>query len=235
MNAILQTLKDSVLHLFFPHICAGCGNDILTPQSQLCAKCIHKLPFTGFENHSPNPIEKNLSGRVRFQKATSQLYFNKESLVQRLMHQFKYRGNINLGRQLGVIMGTQLIESRRFNNIDFLVPLPLYENKLKQRGFNQSKVLCEGISEIMNIGIIEDAIERPLFTETQTKKNRVERWQNIEGKFNAKKSNKIEGRHVLLIDDVITTGATIESCASTLLNIKGVTLSIATLCCAINN
>ena len=233
MGTILHAIKDSVFQLFYPHVCAGCGCDAVTQHSLICAVCMHNLPFTGYENHAPNPVEKIMTGRVPFKKAASLLYFNKESLVQRLMHQFKYRGNIELGKQLGVMIGTRLLESGRFHDIEILIPLPLYEDKQKKRGFNQSTVLCKGIQEVMNLQIVEDAIERPQFTETQTKKNRVQRWKNMEGKFELLNNSKIEGKHVLLIDDVITTGATIESCASTLLKTKGLTLSIATLCLAI--
>ena len=234
MKTIVQTIRDSLLQIFYPHVCAGCGSDAVTAESQLCVKCIYQLPVTGFEKHSDNPIEKMLSGRVRFQNATAQLYFTKESLIQKLMHQFKYRGNKELGRQLGVMMGAHLKESKRFDEIEALVPLPLFENKEYKRGFNQSKILCEGIAEVMNVKIVDDAIIRPMATETQTKKNRVERWKNMEGKFYLQKGNKISQKHVLLVDDVITTGATIESCANTLLEPGDVRVSIASLCFASN-
>jgi ComF family protein len=218
--------------MFYPIVCAGCGSDALSRESQLCAKCIHELPTTEFEHHAQNPVEKMFTGRIQYEKASAQFYFTKKSALQNLMHQFKYRGNKALGKQLGIIMGVQLLESRRFNDIDALVPLPLFENKERKRGYNQSKILCEGIREIMNIDIINDAIERPLFTETQTKKNRIERWKNMEGKFNLKAGNKISGKHLLIIDDVITTGATIESCANTLHEANNVKISIASLCFA---
>lgn len=233
MGVLLRSIKESLFQLFYPQVCAGCGSDVLTADSEICAKCIHSLPFTYFEKHSSNPVEKNLAGRIRFEKAASFLYFNKEGLVQRLMHQFKYQGNVDLGRQLGVIMGARLLESGRFANIDMLVPLPLFENKQKKRGFNQSTILCKGIQEVINVEIVEDAVERPMFTETQTKKNRIERWKNMDGKFQLVNEERIKNKNVLLVDDVITTGATIESCGSTLLESKGLTLSIATLCCAI--
>ena len=233
MSTFVSAIKESLLQLFYPHVCAGCGSDALTPESQLCIKCIHGLPLTGFEKHASNIIDKSLTGRIRFINATSQLYFNKESLVQRLMHEFKYRGNKSLGRQLGVMMGVQLQESGRFGNVEALIPLPLYETKQKQRGYNQSTVLCEGIQEVLKLPVIENAIERPLFTETQTKKNRVDRWKNMEGKFKVTNPALIQNRHVLLVDDVITTGATIESCATELVN-AGALVSIATLCYASN-
>lgn len=233
MNTVLQSIKESVLQLFYPHVCAGCGNDALASESQLCIKCIHQLPFTSFEKHNGNPIEKMLSGRIAFNHATSLLYFTKESLIQRLMHEFKYRSNKDLGRQLGAMMGSHLKESSKFNNAEALIPLPLFENKEYTRGFNQSKILCEGISEVMKVEIINDAIIRPVATETQTKKGRVERWRNMEGKFRVISNSQIKDKHILLIDDVITTGATIEACAGELIN-SGAKVSIATLCFASN-
>lgn len=232
--SLVKTISDSLLQLLYPVVCAGCGTDAITSNSQLCVKCIHEIPATGFEAHSPNPIEKILAGRVRFEAATAQFYFTKESVLQRLMHQLKYRGNRELGRQLGAIMGALLLESGRFNGIDTLIPLPLFENKEKKRGYNQSKILCEGIKEVMQAEIVDDAVERPLFTDTQTKKNRVERWKNMEGKFRLLDSSLIEGKHVLLVDDVITTGATIEACSNALLEVKNLRLSVATLCFASN-
>lgn len=229
---VLSTIKDSFLQLFYPHVCAGCGSDALTNESRLCVKCIYNLPATGFEAHSPNPIEKMLAGRIKFEKATAQFYFTKESLIQKLMHQFKYRSNKDLGKQLGTIMGVQLKDSNRFDDIDALVPLPLFENKERKRGYNQSTVLCKGISEILHVAIIESAIIRPVHTETQTKKNRIERWKNMEGKFQLVDESKIKNKHILLIDDVITTGATLEACANTLLQAENVKVSIATLCFA---
>lgn len=231
---MFKTIKESLLQLFYPHICAGCGNDALTIESNLCVKCIYELPVTGFELHANNPIEKILAGRIPFKKATAQFYFTKESLLQTLMHQFKYRAHRDLGKQLGIIMGVQLKESKRFEDVDVMVPLPLFEDKEKKRGYNQSTILCKGIATILNIDIVEDAIIRPLATETQTKKNRTERWRNMEGKFELLHVNKIKDKHVLLVDDVITTGATLESCAATLLQASGVKLSIATLCYASN-
>lgn len=218
--------------MLFPHVCEGCGSDALSSESCLCVRCIHDLPATGFEKHAFNPIEKMLAGRIPFEKATAQFYFTKEGLMQNLMHRFKYRGNSTLGKQLGVLMGIQLSRSNRFDDIEALIPLPLFENKERQRGFNQSNVLCMGIAEVLNLPIIEDAVIRPVHTDTQTKKGRVERWKNMEGKFQLIDDSKISGRHILLVDDVITTGATMEACASTLLEGENVKVCVATLCMA---
>lgn len=187
------------------------------------------LPQTDFHLFADNPMEKHFWGRLPVVNGTSQFYYTKESMMQKLMHEFKYRGNKELGLYLGRLLGRSLQESR-FNDIEALVPLPLFPSKEKKRGFNQSQVLCEGITEILSIPVLNDVIVRIADTETQTKKNRVERWQNMEGKFELIDPQAVKGRHVLLIDDVITTGATLEACGRELIKAEGLRLSIATLC-----
>jgi ComF family protein len=227
----VKEIKDSLLHLVFPHVCTGCGTDILNEETLLCMRCMDALPETNFQWHANNPVEKTFWGRLPLEAATAQFYFNKESLMQHLMHQFKYKGNKDLGIQLGRIMGEQLKTSGRFE-ADVIIPLPLFRAKEKRRGYNQASVLCEGMAEIMNIPVLQHVIARPQHTETQTKKGRVERWKNIDGKFLLTDANMIRGKHVLLVDDVITTGATLEACGMELLKAENTRLSIATFCIA---
>jgi ComF family protein len=226
-----KEIKDSVLHLLFPHVCTGCGNDILSEESELCMRCIDALPETNFESISNNPVEKLFWGRVPITGATAQFYFSKESLIQHLVHQFKYKRNKDLGLQLGRIMGEQLNKSSRFK-ADALIPLPLFPAKEKRRGYNQAAVLCEGIAESMQIPVLDKVIIRPQHTETQTKKGRIERWKNMEGKFILSDINTIRNKQLLLIDDVVTTGATLEACGNELLKAENVQLSMACLCVA---
>jgi ComF family protein len=228
----LKEIKDSFLHVIFPHVCDGCGSDLLNVESRLCIRCFASLPETNFEEHSNNPVEKIFWGRLPIVEATAQFYFTKESLMQRLMHQFKYKGNKDLGLQLGTMMGNSLKSSKRFKDIDALVPLPLFPSKERKRGYNQATILCEGITEMFHRPILKNVITRPQHTETQTKKGRIERWKNIEGKFQLLDTAAIQNKHLLLIDDVITTGATLEACANELLKTGNVKLSIATLCIA---
>lgn len=227
----LKEIKDSVLHLLFPHICTGCGSDILHEESVLCMRCIDAMPETNFELHPNNPVEKTFWGRLPLAGATAQFYFTKESLMQHLMHQFKYKGNKELGMQLGKIMGEQIKKSARFE-ADVLVPLPLFAAKEKRRGYNQAAILCEGMAEAMNLPVLDKIISRPQHTETQTKKGRIERWKNMEGKFILSDADAIKNLHLLLVDDVVTTGATLEACGNELLKAENVQLSIATLCIA---
>lgn len=194
-------------------------------------RCMAILPETGFESHPGNPVEKIFLGRLPLAAASAQFYFTKESLVQHLMHQFKYKGNRDLGLQLGRMMGEQLLDSGRFG-ADALVPLPLFPAREKRRGFNQATILCEGIAGVMRVPVLDKLVLRPQHTETQTRKGRIERWKNMEGKFVLKDPGSIRNKHLLLVDDVVTTGATLEACGNELLQGENVKLSIACLCIA---
>jgi len=228
----VKEIKNSFLHLLFPHVCIGCGNDILNEENMLCMRCISELPETNFHMHSNNPVEKIFWGRLPLFSATAQYYFSKETRMQHLMHQFKYKGNKDLGKQLGYLMGNDLSQSNRFNDVEALIPLPLFAAKEKKRGYNQATVLCAGIAEIMKIEVLTDVIIRTQYTETQTQKGRIERWANIEGKFELIKPDKVRNKNILLVDDVITTGATLEACGQELMKADNVRLSVATLCFA---
>ena len=228
----LKEIKESILHVVFPHVCDGCGSDLLNVESRLCIRCLASLPETNFEIYPNNPVEKDFWGRLSIISGSAHLYFTKESLIQHLMHQLKYKGNKELGLQLGRIMGAALKLSNRFNGIDALIPLPLFPSKERKRGYNQAKVLCDGIAEVLHLPVLSNVIIRPQHTETQTKKGRIERWKNIEGKFKLANSEAIQNKHLLLVDDVVTTGATLEACGNELLVAQNVKLSVATLCVA---
>jgi ComF family protein len=227
---LVSQIKDSLLHLAFPHVCEGCGTDILEKDHFLCIRCLSDLPATNFHLHSNNPIEKIFWGRLPLTYATSQYYFTSESLIQRLMHQFKYKNNKELGFYLGRLMGEMLSESNRFIYTDALVPLPLFKSKERKRGFNQATVICEGISSVMNKPVWTDVVRRKKHTESQTKKSRIERWMNMENRFELINPSRIEGKHIVLVDDVITTGATLEACGIEILKAENTQLSLATLC-----
>jgi ComF family protein len=224
-------IKDSFFHLLFPHICDGCGSDIPGKETILCMRCMEAMPETNFELHPDNPVEKKFWGRLSIQQATAQYYFTRESLMQHLMHQFKYKRNKELGNQLGQMMGESIKRSGRFV-VDALIPLPLFPAKEKRRGYNQATVLCEGLAESLQVPVLKDVVIRSQHTDTQTKKGRIERWQNMEGKFVLAKPEIINNKNVLLVDDVVTTGATLEACGAELLKAENVKLSIAALCYA---
>jgi ComF family protein len=220
---------ESVTHLFFPHICVGCGSDILSSQQLLCISCINKLPLTNYHAHADNPVEKTFWGRIPLMHATSYLYFSKNSIVQQLLHQFKYKGNQDIGVYFGRKMGDAFASAGRLQKADFLVPLPLHRSREHKRGYNQAEILCRGMAEAMNIPVLNTVVTRTAKTETQTHKGRSSRWENMEGKFLVPEPNILQNKHVILVDDVITTGATLEACGLELLKAQGLILSIATL------
>ncbi|MBS1600185.1 MAG: ComF family protein [Bacteroidetes bacterium] len=228
---MLQEAVNSFSHIFFPHICVGCGTDLIDDSQLICLHCMHKLPVTHFELHANNPIEKIFWGRAPIQSASAQYYFTKNSILQQILHQFKYEGKKQIGTYFGKIIGETLSKSNRFNNLDALVPLPLFASKERKRGYNQATVLADGISSVIKVPVLNNCIERISATETQTLKNRMERWHNISGKFRLKNKEHLIGKHILLVDDVITTGATLDACANEFLK-EEIRVSIVTLACA---
>lgn len=197
----------------------------------LCLECINDLPHTHFAQQVDNPIEKIFWGRIAIASAMSELYFSKGSIVQNLIHEFKYKGNSKVGYYLGNLIGKSLLASNRFNNIDALIPIPLFKKKEMKRGYNQSEILCEGIAAKVNLPVIKQNVVRTIPTQTQTKKSRTERWKNVDKTFQVLNPALLAGKHILLVDDVITTGATLEACASSIIQ-EGTQVSIATLAMA---
>jgi ComF family protein len=219
----------SFLHIFFPHCCAGCGDDILSHEQLLCLSCIGRLPLTNFHHYADNPIQHIFRGRLPLIHATSYVYFTKDSLLQHLMHQFKYNNRQQIGIWFGRRIGEALAASPCFIMPDALIPVPLFSARERKRGYNQAHILCTGMAESMGIPIWNNIVIRATSTATQTHKNRIQRWQNMEGRFHLQDAAAIRGRHLLLVDDVITTGATLEVCGQALLSAGNVQLSIATM------
>ena len=226
---MLKKLLASATNLFYPHLCIGCGSDLLSHKVLLCLSCIGELPHTSFETYPNNPIEKMLIGRLKIAAATSGFYFAKGELIQFLIHDLKYNGNKEAGIYLSEIMGENLQKSGRFNNIDYLIPLPLFADKEYKRGFNQAEVICDGLSNSMHIPVLAKNVVRIRFTETQTKKHRTERWDNVNESFKVMDESVLKNKHILLVDDVITTGATLDACAQVINRIEGIKISVATL------
>lgn len=225
---LLNDISSSLKHLFFPHVCKSCYAEIAQHDQYLCARCLAELPFTGFSDINENPVEKIFFGRVPVEAATSLLFFTPASIVQKLIHQIKYKGQQQLAVYLGKMMGREVLASSRFSCLDLVVPLPLYKIREKQRGYNQAALLARGISDVTGIPMSEKAMKRVRASSTQTRKTRADRWQNVDGLFSVN-GGLGENRNILLVDDVITTGATLDACASSLLQVKDTSVSIITL------
>ncbi len=216
-------------HLFYPHNCLGCGTDVIEHDHLICTKCSYQLPETGFFSQTNNLLEKKFIGRMNVEAAGSAFYFTKDSLLQKLLFELKYRGNKEAGIFLGKLTGLQMQHSQRFQDTDVIIPLPLNPKRQMQRGYNQSEIIANNIGEILQKPVLNDVVKRQVFTETQTHKDRISRWQNMEGVFVVDDKNELEGKHILLIDDVATTGATLEACGEVILKIAGTKLSLATV------
>lgn len=224
----IHTYIHAFQQLFFPHSCAGCGADNIHPHTFLCAACNHALPCAHFFEHLNNPIEQIFTGRLPLIAGGASFYFHKSGLVQHLISQLKYKNNLHAGRFLGRCMGRELRESARFSHIDLLIPLPLHPKKEFQRGYNQASIICEGIVEVWPKELCTRAISRLVHTSSQTQGNRLNRLKNMENAFGASEPNIIKNKNILLIDDVITTGASLEACGKAILQVPGTTVSVAT-------
>lgn len=219
---------NGLLALFFPKYCVVCKASLLGNEEIICTVCRHSLPLTGYHRSEGNPVEQLFWGRMPVQFANSLLYFDKGSAYRQLIHQLKYQGRKDIGVFLGKLLGTALKESR-IAAVDYIIPVPLHPRKFRRRGFNQSEIIANGISQIMRIEVNNRTLKRELYTKTQTNRKRYERWENVENVFTCKDKGILEGKHILLVDDVVTTGATLEAAANEILRIKKVKVSIATL------
>jgi len=218
-----------LLHLFYPHLCAGCQSDLLSVHDPVCPLCIASLPETGFENITGNPIEKIFYGRMLIKAATAGFYFTKGSALQQIIHAMKYEKNQSVGLMMGKILGKQLKSGSIFTNEYILVPVPMHTEKEKQRGYNQAALIAEGIAKTTGWTWCNNAVTKATQTDTQTRKGRNDRWENIRDGFQLKKPSALKDKHVLLIDDVLTTGATLEACGHCILKSEPASLSVATL------
>ena len=232
-----MTIRDwlhSILNLFYPRVCAACGEVLLKDEETVCLKCRFLLPKTGYENHADNPLAQSFYGRVRFHAVTACYFFAKSGKVQHLIHQLKYKGNKEAGVFLGQQLGETIKDAPLFQGIDYLIPVPLHPKRERKRGYNQSLMIARGISEVTGIAIGDKYLVRAVNTATQTKKSSEERFKNVKDIFEVRFADELKGKHVLLVDDVLTTGATLESCAHQLENIPDITISAATAACAGN-
>ena len=225
---------DVIIGLFYPSVCAACGTSLFRWEKLVCTRCRNRLPQTGYALNEDNPLARMFYGRVRLKAVTAAFFFSKEGKVQHLIHELKYKGNADAGIFLGQELGKSLLEAPLFQGLDYLIPVPLHPKKEKLRGYNQSLMIAQGVSEVTGIPVGERFLRRTVNTSTQTHKSKEERWHNVKDIFELSHAEQLEGKYILLIDDVLTTGATLEACALQLSTVPGIAISCATAACAAN-
>jgi ComF family protein len=225
MNSLFFYLTE----LFFPRLCVVCGDKLVEQEQLICLHCLHHIPRTNFHLNVDNPVAQLFYGRVPIEFATSFFYFSKGSKYQTLLHNLKYKGMKELGDEIGKHFGIDLAQSSHFSSVDLICPVPLHPQKEKKRGYNQSWWIASGIARQMQKELLDDNLKRVVATETQTRKTRYERWTNVEGIFDLTNPEAFAGKHILLVDDVVTTGSTLEACAQAIHSKTDARVSIATL------
>ncbi|MBE5321951.1 ComF family protein [Pedobacter sp. MR2016-19] len=226
---LVKQWTSDLFGLLFPNLCNACGTALFRHEKLICLKCLYDLPFTDYHQYADNRVAKQLWGRLPLNAAMAMLYFRKGAKVQNLIHNLKYNGRTDVGVLLGNMLGERLKTAMLYQDIDLVIPVPLHRKKYRSRGYNQSTFIAEGIAAQMGIDVSEDHLIRNKVTESQTKKSRYNRYENMTDVFKVNSPEDIIGKHVLLVDDVITTGATLEACANALLAIGAIKVSIAAL------
>lgn len=229
ISGTLKLYVKNFISLVYPETCCACGRCLTEKEVHLCIVCRATLPQTRFHKNKENQLSRIFWGRQPIETGTALYFFHKKGKVQRIIHQFKYKGNVGLGQYLGKTLGLNMMQSDFYSAVNCVIPVPLHPDKERKRGFNQSAVIAEGIANSMDIEFRPDLLIRTKHTETQTKKDRYHRWQNVSSVFETPHPDLLEQKSVLLVDDVITTGATMEACIEKLLQVKGVKVWIATL------
>lgn len=219
----------NLLNLFFPKVCLGCNAYLGDNESHICMSCRHQLPLTNFHLDHNEALKNVFFGRVKLEQATAVLHFSKKGIVQQLMHNLKYKGHQDVGLFLGKWLGEELKTIEAYQNIDVVVPVPLHRSKLRKRGYNQVDKFGQEIAKALNVEYNTDVLQKTMSTKTQVFKDRLLRTSGNAATFSISENLTLRGKHILLVDDIITTGATIESCANALLKIEGIKISIAAM------
>ncbi len=232
MKIKIKELLTNLIAIFYPATCIACGRVLLQSEKHICLRCMAHLPETNYHLDKENPLRLLFLGRVPVENAASFLFFRKGEQVQHILHELKYNGNQGIGDFLGECYGRKLATAPAFETVDMILPIPLHKKKLKLRGYNQSECIAKGLSRSMGIPYRTDILLRTEYTDTQTKKSRFSRWENVKEVFAVENEDDIKGKHVLVCDDVLTTGATTEAAIEKLLQAADVKVSVVTLACA---
>lgn len=222
----------SLVDIFYPDFCNGCGERLVIHEHYICTKCILDLPYTFFDNSKNNTLYQLFYGRIKtLHKAYSLCYFIKHTALQNLLHSLKYKNVPEIGHEFGIYIGNEMLRIG-FDDFDVILPVPLHYARLKKRGYNQSEKIAEGITEVIKKKIDTKSVIRAVFTQTQTKKGKLARWENVKDIYEIKHPENLENKHILIVDDVITTGSTIEALAALLEKIPNVKISVASVAVA---
>lgn len=221
-----EILRDFV-SLFFPRHCLACSNSLVNGEDLVCTLCMLEMPQTDYHKDTGNSLQARLSFRIPIKYAMALFKFSKSGRVQHLLHELKYKNHPEIGIILGKFYAEKLAEVNLGGAFDLIIPVPLHASRKRKRGYNQSAKFAQGLSERLSVPFSDELLVRRLKTETQTRKTKLNRWENMSGVFYLNEPGIIEGKKVLLVDDVITTGSTLESCSLTLVNAGCSELSIA--------
>jgi len=221
-------LKDLV-YLFYPMCCAACDSSLYKNERVLCTSCRQRLPLGNFHKINAEKLQKVFYGRVKIENATSLLVFEKDSLVQNLIHNLKYRGREEIGKELGIWLGHELCQYSDYQNIDTIIPVPLHPKRLRERGFNQVEKFGREIAKKLDAEYIDFVLKKKSYNKKQSKNSKLTRWMNTSETFTTDNTSLLIDKHILLIDDIVTTGSTIEACINVLKAIPGIKISIATM------
>ena len=223
---------NNLVNLFFPKVCAGCHALLMTKELTICTICRHDIPLTQYHLDANNEALKKFYGKIEIEHASAFLYFNKKGIVQELIHNLKYKGQ----EEIGTILGKWYVEDLKELNLkipfDFVIPVPLHKKKFKERGYNQVTTFGKALAEGLDIEYDDSILYRKKYSKTQSKKNLLGRSENIENIFDMISSEENHNKHFLIVDDVLTTGATLEACSRALLKIPGARISIVCMAMA---
>ncbi len=216
-----------LIDLIMPRQCCVCGEVLSPGERDICLNCLYLLPKV--EQRVCEEIEKSFWGKIEIERASSYIYYRKGSPYSNLLHHLKYRNHPEVGERLAIMAAEELSASGFFDGIDIIIPLPLSKRKERQRGYNQCDYIAEGLSRQSGVAVVKNIVKRTRANETQTHKSREERWRNVEGIFSVTAPSMLEGKHILLVDDILTTGATLASCAAAIQSCCRCRISIFTL------
>ncbi|MCW5910570.1 MAG: ComF family protein [Cyclobacteriaceae bacterium] len=225
---VINLLQDFV-SLVYPNYCLGCSNTLYRGENILCTYCINNLPKTNYLYNYQNPVMLRLQGRLKLRYGLAFLKFRKQGLVQKLLHQLKYNNHPEVGEVLGRVFGREMFDNGYANEFDVIIPVPLHISRKRARGYNQSASIAKGLAAALEIPWDESVSTRTVSTKTQTRKTKTERWHNVESVFDILNEDRIRDKRILLVDDVMTTGATLEACGGCLLDAGCKELSVACL------